>query len=127
VHSSSFVGIIHDSYGNVDWDDDCPGLTATLAREEEWKHREDHNNKEVADWVLEVPDGWGGVRVVSPVVEEGWPGVRPEDHSYPSSEGPLGPNGWPDLLLPSSGGILVTMTTTIEKGEGHSACRFPML
>jgi hypothetical protein len=46
-----------------------------LAREEEWRLQEDHNEKEVADWALEAPDGWGGVRTVSPIVEEGWPGV----------------------------------------------------
>jgi hypothetical protein len=49
VRSLSFVGIVHDSYRSVGWDDDCPGLTVTLAREEEWKRQEDHNNKEAAD------------------------------------------------------------------------------
>jgi hypothetical protein len=61
------------------------------------------------------------------MVEEGWPGVRPADHGYPSSEGPLSPDGWPDLSLPSLGGVLVTTTMTVEEGEGHSARRLPML
>jgi hypothetical protein len=77
--------------------------------------------------VLEAPDSWAGVQSVSPVAKDGWPGVRPEDHGYPSLEGPLGPDGWPDLSLLLSGGILVTMMTTIEEDEGHSACRLPML
>jgi hypothetical protein len=109
------------------WDDDCSGLVATKAREAEWQKRQDHNNAEAARWAVEVPDGWGGVEVVRPVIEEGWPGVRPEDHGYPSEEGPLGPDGWLDLSLPSSGGVLVTMMTTVEKGEGHSTCRLLML
>jgi hypothetical protein len=80
---------------------------------------------EATRWAEEAPDGWGGVRAASPIVEEGWPSMRPEDHGYPTKEGPLGPDGWPDLSLPSLGGVLVTMTvmTTVEPGEGHSACR----
>jgi hypothetical protein len=62
--------------------------------------------------VVEAPDGWGGAKVARPVIEEGWPRVQPEDHSYLSEEEPLGPDGWPDLSLPSRG-VLVTMTTTI--------------
>jgi hypothetical protein len=98
-----------------------------LAREAEWKCREDHNDAEAASWAVEAPDGWGGVKIVSPIVKEGWPGVRPEDHGYPFEEGPLGPDGWPDLSLPSSGGVLVTTMTTVKPGEGHSACRLPRL
>jgi hypothetical protein len=33
---------------NIGWDDDCPGLTATLVREEEWDCREHHNEAEAA-------------------------------------------------------------------------------
>jgi hypothetical protein len=109
------------------WDDDCPGLVATKAREAEWWKRQDHNDAEAARWAVEVPDGWGDVRTVSPIVEEGWPGIRPEDRGYPSEEGPLGPDSWPDLLLPLSGGVLVTTMTTVEKEGGHSACRLPIL
>jgi hypothetical protein len=104
------------------WDDDCPGLVAMKAREAEW-----HNDAEAVSWAVEAPDGWGGVKVVSPTVEEGWPGVRPEDCGYPTEEKPLGPDGWPDLSLPPSGGVLVTMMTTVEQGEEHSTCRLPML
>jgi hypothetical protein len=66
---------------------------------------------------VEAPTGWGGVEVGRPVDEEGWPGVRPEDHVC--FEG--GRDGWPDLSLPPSSGVLVTTTTTIEKEGGHSA------
>jgi hypothetical protein len=62
------------------WDDDCPGLVATKVREAVWHERQDHNDAVAADWAVEAPDGWGGVEVVWDVVEEGWPGVRPEDH-----------------------------------------------
>jgi hypothetical protein len=65
---------------------------------------------------------YSGVEVDRPVDEEGWPGVRPED-CVCFEGGPIGHNGWPDLSLPPSSGVLVTMTTTIEKEEGHSACR----
>jgi hypothetical protein len=109
------------------WDDDCPGLVAIKAREAEWQKRQDHNDMEAARWAVEVPDSWGEVRTVSPVIEEGCPGVRPEDRGYPLEEGPLGPDGWPDLSLPSLGGVLVTMTMTVDEGEGHSACRLSVL
>jgi hypothetical protein len=79
VRSSLFIVLVHDLYGGIGWDDDCPGLMATLAREEEWKRQEDQNDKEMAHWALETSDGWGGVQIASPVVEEGWPGVRPVD------------------------------------------------
>jgi hypothetical protein len=98
-----------------------------LAREEEWKRWEDQNDKEMMHWASETSDGWGGVRIASPIVNEGWPSVQPVDCGYPSLEGPLGPDGWPDLSLPLSGGVLVTTTTTVEEGEGHSACMLPML
>jgi hypothetical protein len=62
------------------------------------------------------------VEVARPVVEKGWPRVCPEDHSC-FEGGPIGSNGWPDLLLPPSSGVLVTTTTTIEEEERHSACR----
>jgi hypothetical protein len=104
------------------WDDDCLGLVATKAREAVWHERQAHNDAAGARWAIEAPDGWGGVEVDRPVVKEGWPGVRPEDHTC-FEGGPIGPNGWPDLLLPPSSGVLVTMTTTIEREEGHSACR----
>jgi hypothetical protein len=107
------------------WDDDCPGLVVMKAREAVWQERQDHDNAEAAKWAVESPDSWGGVEVTRPVVEEGWPGVHPEDR-FSSEEGPLGPNGGLDLSLPSTG-ILVTTMTTVEKGEGHSACRLPIL
>jgi hypothetical protein len=43
-----------------------------LAREEEWRHREDYNDKEVESWAVEAPDGWGGTWPVSPIIEESW-------------------------------------------------------
>jgi hypothetical protein len=94
----------------------------TKARGVVWQERQDHNDAEGAKWAVEAPDGWGDVEVARPVVEEGWPGVQPEDCSC-FEGGPLGSNGWPDLSLPPSGGVLVTTMTTIEKEEGHSACR----
>jgi hypothetical protein len=78
---------------------------------------------------VEAPDGWGSTRPVSPVVEEGWPGVQPEDQCFPHLEDmPLRPDGWPDLSLPSSIGVQVTVEVmlTIKEVEGHSACRSPM-
>jgi hypothetical protein len=63
-----------------------------------------------------------GASGVSPVDEEGWPEVQPEDRIC-FEGGPIGLNGWPDLLLPSLSGILVTTMTTIEKEDRHSACR----
>jgi hypothetical protein len=75
------------------WDDDCPGLVATKAREAVWQERQAHNDVETANWAVEAPDSWGGVEVARPIVEEGWPGVCPEDHGYLTEEGPLGPNG----------------------------------
>jgi hypothetical protein len=95
------------------WDDDCSGLVATIAREVVWQERQDHNDMEAAQWAVEAPDGWGGNAVAKPI-EEGWPGVQPEDR-------------WLDLPLPPSGGVLVTMTTIVEKEEGHSACRLLIL
>jgi hypothetical protein len=56
------------------WDDDCPGLVATKAREVVWWERQDHNDAEAAQWAVEAPDGWGGEEVARPI-EEGWPGV----------------------------------------------------
>jgi hypothetical protein len=98
----------------IGWDDDCPGLTATLAREAEWVRREEHN--EAVDAEMEK------------AYESGWPGVRLADYSYPSDEGPLGPDGWPDLSLPPSTGVQVTIEVhlTVEEVEGHSACRLLM-
>jgi hypothetical protein len=46
----------------------------TLAREPEWKRREEHNDAEVARWAVEAPDGWGNAPPTSPI-QEGWPGV----------------------------------------------------
>jgi hypothetical protein len=113
---------------NVGWDDDCLGLAATLAREEEWRCREDHNDNEAASWAVEAPNGWGGTRPVSPIVEKVWPGTRPEDQCFPRLEDlPPGPDGWLDLSIPTLGGVWVTMTTTVEEVEGHSTCRLPML
>jgi hypothetical protein len=110
------------------WDNDCLGLTAKLAEEAEWRRREEHNEAAVASWAVEAPDGWGNTPPTSPVVKEGWPGSQPEDHCYPSKEGPLGPNGWPDVSIPTSSGVRVTTTmTTVEEVEGHSARRLPML
>jgi hypothetical protein len=63
---------------------------------------------------MEAPDSWGGMDIARPIVKEGWPGVQPEDR-------------WTDLSLPPSGGVLVTMTMTVEKGGGQSACRLPIL
>jgi hypothetical protein len=104
------------------WDDDCPGSVATQVREVVWQERQDQNNEVAANWAVEVPTSWGGVEVGRPVNEEGWPGVCPEDYVC-FKGGPISCNGWPDLLLPSLSGVLVTMTTMIEKEEGHSTCR----
>jgi hypothetical protein len=53
---------------------------------------------------VDAPDSWGGTWPVSPIVEKGWPGMRPEDHCFPRLEGfPLGPDGWPDLSIPTLG------------------------
>jgi hypothetical protein len=100
-----------------------------LAREEEWKRREEHNDAAAMSWAIEAPDGWGSMRPASPVVEEGWPGTWPEDWCFPRLEDmPLRPNGWPDLSLPTSTGVQVTIEVklTIEEVEGHSACRLLM-
>jgi hypothetical protein len=50
----------------------------------------------------------------------------PADAAWPPLSDAVCPDGWPDLWLPSSSGILVTTTTTIGEGEEHSACRLPM-
>jgi hypothetical protein len=94
------------------WDDDCPGLTVTLAREAEWLHREEHNEAAVAAMETEY--------------EDGWPGVRLEDRNYSSEEGPLGPDGWPNLSLPSLTRVqvMIEVHLTVEEVEGHSTCRF---
>jgi hypothetical protein len=106
------------------WDDDCPGLVVTKAREAEWKCREELNDVEAANWAVEAPDGWGNTPPTSPVQEE-WLGV-PADATWPPLSDAVRPDGWPDLLLPPSGGVLVTTMTTIGEGEEHSACRLPM-
>jgi hypothetical protein len=106
----------------IGWDDDCPGLVAMKVREVVWRERQDNNDKEFANWAVEVPTGWGGVEVDRPVDEEGCPGVQPED-CVCFEGGPIGHNGWPDLSLPPSSSILVTMMTMIEKEEGHSTYR----
>jgi hypothetical protein len=64
---------------------------------------------------------WGNTPPTSPV-QEGWSGV-PADATWPPLSNAVRPDGWPDLSLPSSGGVLVTMTTTIGEDEEHSACR----
>jgi hypothetical protein len=93
-----------------------------LAREEEWKRQEELNDIEAANWAVEARDGWGNTPPTSPV-QEGWPGV-PADATWPSLSDAVRPGGWPDLSLPSPGGVLVTTTTTIGEGEEHSAVMF---
>jgi hypothetical protein len=84
---------------SIGWDDACPGLTATLTREAEWKCQEEHNDKEVVSWAVEAPDSWGNAPPTSPVSEEGWPGIRPEDRCFPHLEDLLlGPDGWPEII-----------------------------
>jgi hypothetical protein len=97
---------------------------ATLAREEEWKCQEELNDVEAANWAVEAPDSWGNTPPTS-LVQEGWPGV-PADATWPPLSDAVCPDGWPDLSLPSSGGVLVTMTMTIGEGGEHSTCRLPM-
>jgi hypothetical protein len=77
-----------------------------------------------ANWAVEAPDGWGNTSPTSPV-QEGWLGVL-ANATWPPLSDAVHPNGWPDLLVPSSGGVLITTMTTIGEGEEHSACRLPM-
>jgi hypothetical protein len=64
----------------------------------------------------------GGTCPASPNIEEGWPGVRPKDWCFPclSDDVPLHPDGWPDLSLPVSDGVQVTIKvkSTVEDVEG---------
>jgi hypothetical protein len=85
-----------------------------LAREAEWFHRKEHNEEVAAALEKEY--------------EDGWPGVRLENHNYPSEEGPLGLDGWPDLSLPSLTGVqvMIEVRSTVEEVEGHSTCRLPV-
>jgi hypothetical protein len=103
------------------WDDDFPGLKATLEGEAEWKHQDDHNEAVAASWAVEAPDGWGNTQPMSPVEEEGvWPGTQPKDQCYPRVS--VGPDAWPSLDA-----VQVTMTITEKVEEGHTACRFSVL
>jgi hypothetical protein len=80
--------------------------------------------------VTEVLDGWGGTRPASPIVEEGWPDVWPEDWCCPRLMDvmPLHPDGWPDLSLSTSDGIEVTIEVklTIKEVEGYSTCVYSL-
>jgi hypothetical protein len=44
------------------WDDNCPGLVATKAREAIWQERQDQNDEVAANWAVEAPTGWGGCK-----------------------------------------------------------------
>jgi hypothetical protein len=119
------VWYLSNSYFGLGWDDGCPGLVETLAREVEWKWREEHNDAEVASWAQEAPDGWGNTPPVSPIVDS-WPHVQPEDQCFPVSDDLLlCPNGWLDLLLPTSDSIHITVEirSIVKEAEGHSTCR----
>jgi hypothetical protein len=112
----------------TEWDDDCPGLVETLAREVEWKDREAHN--EAVQWGVSSTDGWGATPSASPV-EEAWPGMVADEHSgnWPSvlEVVPTRADGWPDLSCNVEGGVEVTVevVTDVGKIQGeHSTCRF---
>jgi hypothetical protein len=115
---------------DTEWDDGCPGLVETLAREAEWGVREVANDAEVALWAVDPPDGWGSTPPASPI-REGWPGVLVDKRSgtWPSlSEVVLTrADGWPDLSVSVEGRIEVTIevVTDVENSqERHTACRF---
>jgi hypothetical protein len=53
----SYLLIFADLYFVSGWDNDCPGLVETLAKEAEWKRREAHNDAASISWEVEALDG----------------------------------------------------------------------
>jgi hypothetical protein len=118
---------------DIEWDDGCPGLVETLAREAEWEEREAHNDVEAACWAIDPPDGWGNTPPASPV-PEGWPGVVVDEHNgnWPSLSEvvPLCVDSWPNLSTSVEGGIEVTIEVVTNAGdpqEKHTAVMFPII
>jgi hypothetical protein len=58
---------------DTEWDDSCPGLVETLAKEAEWEAHEVHNDAEAARWAVDPPDGWRSTPPESPVHCQGTP------------------------------------------------------
>jgi hypothetical protein len=77
---SGLLGWIHlmtDDF-NTEWDDSCPGLVETLAREAEWKAQEACND--AVQWgVGSMMEGWEVTPPASPV-DEAWPGASVDEH-----------------------------------------------
>jgi hypothetical protein len=132
----SWVRSVTDSF-DTEWDDGCPGLVATLAREAEWKAQEASNN--AVQWgVSAVMDGWEVTPPASPmdavdVVEDAaWPGALADEHYgvWPSSAelAQAHCDAWPGF--PSDiGGIEVIMevcSSVWEVAGEHSTYRFFM-
>jgi hypothetical protein len=115
---------------DTEWDNGCPVLVETLAREAEWEEWEAHNDAEAACWAVDPPNGWGNTPPASPV-GEGWPCDLVDECSgtwpSPSEVVPTHVDGWPDLLTSIEGGIEVTIEVVTDVGdsqEPHTACRF---
>jgi hypothetical protein len=101
------------------WDDDCPGLVGTLAREEEWRIHKPHNNAEAAHWEVAPANDWGNTPPVS-LIPKGL-------GEWPSQEALINAEvaAWPHFLLPILA-IEVTIETRSSVGdlfEKHPACR----
>jgi hypothetical protein len=101
------------------WDDDCPGLVGTLAREAEWRIREAHNNAVAASWGVDSSDGWGNTLPISPIQEE--------SGDWPSQEALVDAEvaAWPHFPLDTLA-IKMTVNTRSSIGdlvEEHPTCR----
>jgi hypothetical protein len=112
---------------DTEWDDSCPGLIETLAREAEWKAQEASND--TVQWGVLMTDSWEVTPPASPI-EEAWPGAVMDDccGTWPSSAEVVQAhvNVWPGFSADFEGGIEVTAEVCSSVGElqgEHSACR----
>jgi hypothetical protein len=107
---------------DTEWDDGCPGLVETLAREVAWEVREAQNDAEAARWAVDPPDGWGNTPPASPICE-GWPGALVDKHGgvwpSPSEVVLTRADGWPNLSTSVEGGIEVTIKVVTDVGDSQ--------
>jgi hypothetical protein len=123
-----WIRLVTDDF-YTEWDDGCPSLVETLAREAEWRAQETSND--VVQWgVGSAKNGWEVTPPASPI-EEAWPGVLVDEHCgvWPSSAEVVQAHcdTWLGFLS-DAGGIKVTVEMCLSIGEvsrEHSTCRFP--
>jgi hypothetical protein len=122
-----WVHLVTDDF-DTEWDDSCPGLVETIAREAEWKACEASNN---TVWLgRSATEGWEVTPPISPI-EEAWPGALVDEHcgTWPSSAEVVQTrcDVWPGFPADVGGEIEVTIKVCLSVGEivgEHSVCKF---